>query len=275
MERAVKTIQQAILESDPKVHGCKFTIETNKIVKVAGVRHEIDVFVQTLPGSPYESTSIFECKDLKKPVSKNAVMILSKKVDAIRANRGFLVAKSLTKDAAAQLKCDERLRYIRCSHEIRDAFEGLEIMHTVHNTDHAGMGIKHRGVPPTEQPKKLVPSEAKCCLNGKPIDILQYGNQRILEMVAEDYKNNAAKYLHEGTHPSAGAVRIDFTPGEFTIDGKDIEYMTLEVRFMVTVRKRKLVSKFELEGQGRVFSYDEEDDSVFGKLPQIDIIQRK
>jgi len=51
LERAVRFIQEAILKSDSKLKGAKFTIESNKILTISGVRHEIDVFVKTLPGS--------------------------------------------------------------------------------------------------------------------------------------------------------------------------------------------------------------------------------
>ena len=274
LERAVRLIQEAILESDPKLRGSRFTIEKNKIVEVAGVHHEIDVYVKTLPDSAFESVLIFECKDWKKPVNKNEVMILAGKVDAIRANCGFLVARRLTKDAAAQVKSNQRIRFIQCSHEIRGAFDGLDVLDSVHNTDHASIGLKHRGVPPVELPPKIEIAAVKCRLNGQAVDIQAYANQCIHQIVAADYKANSAKYLNEGTHPSAGDIRIDFTPGQFTVNDEDIEWMTVEVRFTVTIRKRKIVSKFELEGHGAVFSYAEEEDGTFGKLPQIDIITR-
>src|SRR5204863_5895400 len=90
LERAVRLIQEIILSLDPKLKGAECSIESNKIVNVSGVHHEIDVFVKTLPGSPYESTLIFECKDWKDPVGKNEVIILAEKVNAVGASRGFL-----------------------------------------------------------------------------------------------------------------------------------------------------------------------------------------
>ncbi len=45
LEKAVSLIQDAILKSDPKFAGTKFTIETNKIDTSTGVRHEIDVLI--------------------------------------------------------------------------------------------------------------------------------------------------------------------------------------------------------------------------------------
>jgi hypothetical protein len=75
----VRLIQQTLLASDPKLKDSKFSIEANKIAVVGGTRHEIDLFVKTLPDSAYESTCIFECKDWKDPVGKNEVMVLAGK----------------------------------------------------------------------------------------------------------------------------------------------------------------------------------------------------
>lgn len=60
LETAVKFIQQTILETDPAMKGTKFSIETRKIVSIAGVRHELDVFIKTHPDSRFESSWVFE-----------------------------------------------------------------------------------------------------------------------------------------------------------------------------------------------------------------------
>jgi len=273
LERAVQFIQQTILQSDPHLEGVKFSIEANKIVVVSGVRHEIDVLVKTLPDSPYESTSIFECKNWEKPVGKNEVIILTEKVDAVRANRGFLVAKSISKAAKAQLELDKRLRFIRCSEDFLNISSlTMELIHTVHDMYQKTVSIKFRGVTPVEHPQQIELTEVICRLNNKPVDFLVYIEQHVAELVSNDYKEHSAKYLNEGTHPGEKTKQIDFHPGEFVLNGLDVENMNLLIRFMVIVRKQKLVSKFELEGQGRVFSFEEIDDRVIGKIPQINVV---
>jgi len=49
LEKAVRLIQEAILNSDPKMKGMAFTIESNKRDNSSGVLHEIDVLVKTQP----------------------------------------------------------------------------------------------------------------------------------------------------------------------------------------------------------------------------------
>src|SRR5258708_36340170 len=106
LEKAVRLIQETILKSDPKFAGTQFTIEHNKIERIAGVRHEIDVLVKTLPGSQYESKWIFECKNWDKPIGAKEVVSLAEKVKATGAARGFLVAREFTADAEAQANLD-------------------------------------------------------------------------------------------------------------------------------------------------------------------------
>lgn len=275
LERAVQFVQQTILQSDPHLQGVKFSIEANKIVVVSGVRHEIDVLVKTLPNSPYESTPIFECKNWEKPVGKNEVIILTEKVNVVRANRGFLVAKSISKDAMAQLELDRRLRFIRCSEDFLNISSlTMELIHSVHDMYQKTVLIKFRGATPAVHPQQIELTEVTCRLDNKPVTFSEYIEKHVAELVSHDHAENSAKYRNEGTHPGEETKQIDFHPGEFVLNGLDVENMKLLIRFMVTVRKQKLVSKFELEGQGRVFSFEEIDDRVIGTIPQINIVQR-
>src|SRR3989442_16023228 len=146
LERAVRFIQETILKSNPKMSGIEFSIETNKTL--TGVHHEIDVLVKTLPNSLCEATWIFECKNWKEPVGKNEVIVLAEKVDVLRANRGFLVAKRLTKDAEEQIKRDGRLSFIECTDDFLSPLNSLELIHAVHELQNVEVRVKERGVPP-------------------------------------------------------------------------------------------------------------------------------
>jgi hypothetical protein len=128
LEKAVGIFQEIIIESDPRLKVADCSVETTKVVTVAGVRHEIDVLVKTLGSSAYESTCVFECKNWKKPVSKNDVIILGAKVQALSANRGYLVAKTFSKDAEAQAKHDPRLSLVPCTEEFESVLNTLELL---------------------------------------------------------------------------------------------------------------------------------------------------
>jgi hypothetical protein len=64
LELAVHAIEAAILRSSPSYQEKTFGIEMKKIVTVAGVRHEVDIWVSVDLGRGYEAFFIFECKKL-------------------------------------------------------------------------------------------------------------------------------------------------------------------------------------------------------------------
>lgn len=179
LERAVKFLQQTILQSDPKLCGTKFTVESNKVLVVFGVRHEIDVLVTTVPGSPYQASWIFECKNWRKIVGKNEVIILAKKVAAIGANRGFLVAKRISKDAAAQIKLEDRLRFVPCADEFLSPLNTLELICTTHEILPTSVGIKERGVAAREQPRELDWRNQSCRFQSRPMKVASFLKQEI------------------------------------------------------------------------------------------------
>jgi hypothetical protein len=104
LEQAVKFITETILSSTPELKGTSCSIETKVRDNSSGVLHEIDVLVKTHLNSDYEATWIFERKNWPKPVDKNEIIILAEKVEALQASRGFIVAKSLTTEAQAQIE---------------------------------------------------------------------------------------------------------------------------------------------------------------------------
>lgn len=109
LELAVHAIEAVILASSPSSQGQPFTVERRKTVTVSDVHHEIDIYVTMGAAKGYESIFIFECKNWADPVGKNDVIILSEKIGAAVAQRGYFVAKQFTKDARAQAAKDPRI----------------------------------------------------------------------------------------------------------------------------------------------------------------------
>jgi hypothetical protein len=213
LERAVRFIQEAILESEPHLRGTGFTIESNKIVKVANVHHEIDVFIKTLPGSPYESTSIFECKDWQKPVGKNQVIELAEKVRATGATWGFLVARRLTKDAHAQLSLDRRLKFLRCSDNFFSPLY-LSLRHSMHDPLRKRVSVRFRNAAPGNHPPNLAAEGDNCLFHNRAMNFLAVAEEYFEKLVVEDGSRNHVKYDHGGTHFARLTQQLDFEPRE-------------------------------------------------------------
>ena len=274
LENAVKFIQETILSSDPQIKGSQFTIETNVRDKSSGVLHEIDVLVKTHPNSSYEATWIFECKNWAKPVDKNQVIVLAEKVEALRAGRGFLVAKSISKEAEAQFTHNPRLRFVRCTEDFWSPFNSAQILYSSIKVWPMQVKVRQRGVPPSDNPKRFDAKIVRCRVNNEPVAFLSFLKPVVDEIIREDQNNNAVRYLNEGTHDRNAAKIVEFTEGEFVLDDMDVESLVVAVYFWVTVRKKKILSKFEFEGQGRVFSFEPIESDESDENLEITLVQR-
>src|SRR5215472_7371246 len=112
LEAAVLAIEEHILRVSPNVKDKTYLIESNKIISVGGVRHEIDIFVTFELGPGYRPVYIFECKNWKEAVGKNEIIVFIEKIKAAGAQRGFFVAKSFTSDAEAQSRKEPRMELV-------------------------------------------------------------------------------------------------------------------------------------------------------------------
>lgn len=261
------------MRSDPEVVGKRFEIEANKIVTVDDVRHEIDVYVKTALGSPYEATWIFECKNWKEPAGKNEVALLAHKVQALGAARGYLVAGQLGKYGRAELKRTDRVDFIPCTDQVLSPFNNLQLIDTVHAMSLAQVSIKQRGVPPKVPPEKLNYKNVRCRCEGKPQTLTTFLEPHIRESLAEDARRNADKYRQPGKYRGEAAFELVGEPGELVINDLDVERMVVGLEFEVHTRRRKVQSKFEFEGRGRVFSLEPLDDFIPGKRLEVRVVQ--
>lgn len=252
LENAVRLIQQSILKNQPNLKDGEFTIEANKRVTVKGTRHELDLFVVRHPGTPYEASFVFECKDWKKPVSKNEVIILEAKVNAIAATRGILVAREISKDAAALIEANQRLQFHRCSESIWPLLS-TEIVHTVHD--------------PFAHTARVTPQTSSMPLPTNFVDaVCQWGNriapfrviadEQLKELVRYDQQARGYLYKSEGTHWFQGLRRIEFEPGECTVGGVELAVLEIIARYFVRVAVTLPKYRFSIDGQGQVHTFE-------------------
>ena len=107
LENAVRIIEEAILRKSPMYKENSFRIETRKIVIIAGIRHEIDIYVEIDCGGVYTAKFIFECKNWSSPVGKREIIVFADKINMVGAQQGFFVAKKFTRYAEAQAELGE------------------------------------------------------------------------------------------------------------------------------------------------------------------------
>ena len=251
LEIAVQTIEAVILASSPSLCGQPFNIERRKTIKVGGVHHEIDIYVN-VGAAGYESIFIFECKNWESPVGKNDPIILSEKIKAAVAQRGYLVAKEFTKDALAQAAQDPRITML------------------------TAIEYDPTNVPAPDGFHFTAPASAKCMTTfrvagtaGTKMEDLRVGGKvvrvRGIDVLLPNYLNSWLEALYadrlldfntidlpDGVHPMLATDERWFVAGECVIDGREMEHVRLDVAYGVQIIRPGVISDFEVATRGRV-----------------------
>lgn len=274
LENAVKLIIEAVLESDPKFKGQKFTIATKVRDMSSGVPNEIDVLVTSSPGTDYASKFIFECKNWKAPVGKDVIQLVSKVVEEVGATRGFVVARSITKYARDQIEKEPRVRFVRCSDDFLSPFSSAELIHTELDTFPPRVIVKWRTFSSGDTSLKFDPITTVCHLDSLPVNFLMYVHSQLAETTVEARKQNPSKFNNQGTHWIMLKQEIRYAEKEFQIHGLDVETLTIPFHAFVKCQRRKLVSKFELEDRGQAFTFEPIDTGDPEKPLEVQIITR-
>ena len=254
LERAVAAIERSILSAQPGLTESTFLMESRKIVEVGGVRHEIDIYV-TIDAAPgYQSRFIFECKNWMDAVGKNEIIIFSEKIDATSAQKGFFVAKSFTADAEAQAAKDPRIALLVANErDVADMPIPFE-MHFVHvENKHVQVHLRRRGSAATEQ-IQLDLERSNSVLRGTEADLRVCFVEWAEKARDKQMRTFPSGRLPEGSYERNASEAHKFEPGEFVVDGMDIEQADVSIDFSVHLVRPMVISHFEVATRGRVIS---------------------
>ncbi len=255
LESAVAAIEHHILSTSPNLREKTFLIESKKILVVDGVHHEIDVFVTIDLGDGYESVFIFECKNWSDAVGKNEIIIFEKKIEVARAQHGYFVAKSFTKDAESQAATNGRVDLLRASeHNPAITPRPFDFHTNLISPIHAETTFFVRGGDHSAL-KTLDLKVASAKLHGSAIGLCHYLNKWAEEAASKDVLHFRSERKKDDDYEREVASRRDFPPGEFVVDDRDIERAESFVRYNVRVVRPAIVSHFEVESRGRVVSF--------------------
>lgn len=273
LEESVYFIQKNILETDSKYRGQAFTIERNQIVFAGGVRHELDVVVKVQPGADYEALVLFECKNWKKKVGKNEVIIFSEKIRAVAASRGFIVAANWTKDAESQARKDSRVKLVKCSNDFQSPLSAVQMLHQT--TDLLNIEVHARIVGPDRLPT-IAPFDidAIWTMSGSPIVLRTFIKGQADRLYSEKFQQDHQRLQLEGTHEGVARGRILFDNGEMVSLNQELEWMELTCHYRVSNALQKLRSRFEVKGYGRTYSFEPINDAKSGKAITVTIVER-
>src|ERR1700735_310693 len=251
---AVCAIERHILAASPLLEESSFVIEQKKVVIVGEVRHEIDIFVTVDPASGYGSAHIFECKNWKKAVGKTEILDFSEKVRAVNAAHGYFVAKSFSRYAKAQAIKDSRITLLTASEQdpttsiLPNGFHMITAVPTHLDVTFYERGSNHATVVPVDI------FSARLRVRGAEMLLSDY-----LVPWADQAKNDhvlhfATGSLPEGRYEREACCTRKFEAGEFILNDKDIEMAAIWVQYYVDLHRPAIISHFEVETRGRVYS---------------------
>jgi hypothetical protein len=250
LEKAVRAVEKAIIATDPNLRERSFTLDLRKRVVIEGVLHEIDVWVTLGASHDYDAIFIFECKDWKRPVSKNEVVVLAEKERAVRAQRGFLVARAFTKSAYAQSLHDNRIQLVQLSDPpIFDRIEWTIFTRGDPDCSVEFLSKKGRWLPPA--PYQTLPA----VLKGQPIEIQDYLDLWVTELV-----ESLTEEFQVGNTSSVGVshtlkARSERGFSELRLGGKKIVKIVVRVELQVANVRPTIVSKYEMASRGRFWAF--------------------
>jgi restriction endonuclease len=254
LEIAVAAIERHILTRSPGLREDTFVIEGKKIIQVGGVHHEIDIFV-TIDSAPgYKSVFIFECKNWTDAVGKNEIVIFAEKIDAAKAQHGYFIAKSFTRDAEAQANKDPRIiLLIATEHDPT----GLPVPFDFHGVipELGSVDVCFRSWNSSNADDSPVDTTAVTAqFQGSAINLKEYLIKWAWEVCGESMRTFRSQRLPEGVYDRTAESIREFPKGELLLDGEPIKSATLHVPFKVRVF-RTVTSHFEVASRGRVVTF--------------------
>lgn len=254
LEAAVAAIEEEILKRSP-ASAAKPSVEKKKIIEVDGVRHEIDVYVTIDSAAGYKSIFIFECKNWQDAVGKNEIIVFSEKIDASQATGGYFVAKSFTSDAEAQAKKDARITLLLATdHDPSAQPYSVVLFAQIPKITNVNVKATVRGAKGLDT-VKLEFEKAQATYLGESISLLENARTWCRKTCDEDVQKQSKEPMIVGIHERVIASEQLFQPNEFILNGQDIEKLTYNIEYKLTVWLPPIISHFEVHSRGRFFRF--------------------
>jgi hypothetical protein len=267
LEKAVGAIEAMVFKNQPDLVGRNVTIRANKRLDDRGVHHEIDVIVYVDEGTAQQAIHAYECKNRKAPADKNDVIVFAHKMRILKAATGTVVAAKFTSDARAQAAQEPAIRLFTFTQDFWTCVDQFEWVATSYDVGTAKTTAHYRYPHPTE---RILTADSACLFNGRPTTLLALARSIMDEHFIGIRKSNELAAL-EGLHSRHTATSCEFDPGELMVDGHDVQYLSLDIPYLVSVRHARLVAKFNVHTRGGHYEFACEKDPFEGKVFSVEI----
>jgi len=257
LEDAIGLIEKLILSSNPSLKEDNFEIETRKIIKIHGVRHEIDVYVKIDHGSGYEAVFIFEAKNWKNKVGKNEIINFQEKVRASSAQSGFFVAREFTLDARNQAKLDSRIHLttVTSDFELEPFFPDFHII-AREKPGRCKINLHKAGKKGGDKKPTLIDLRSNSVVfEDRVVEGEEFSKELYEKAVEERLNRLPTNTFSAGEHEITHTMDIEF-PGGGKIGEHQFTKCTVEVTFPLMVYRPTIVAKFDIQSRGRVVNFE-------------------
>lgn len=258
LEQAVRRIETSIIQNVPGYSEAKFQIESKKIIVVAGVRHEFDLWVSARIAAGYESTFVFECRNREEKASKNDIIVFAEKVRVSNATKGFFIAKGFTQDALAQAALDARLVTLVAEEIDPESIDFRDLPFRTHfHEDQLYVGVFADG-----KQLRAFSMDLPLALRSERMPVGRFVQKWV------DQCKDLLPVLGwpAGEYPYAFESAVDFHRYEAFLAGMELTGLGVFSSGVVEVERAKVVSAFDVESRGRTIGYEFRGPMVMGDL---------
>lgn len=245
LEEAVAAIESYIFSVQPGLREASITFERNKILDIKGAKSEVDLIATAEFGKDLKAVFLFECKNWNKKVSKNEIIVFSEKVEELKAQKGFFIAKSFTRDAIGRALNDGRIDLVKVKTEF--SIESIPIGYYSSSIVSILLEVKGK-----EIPKGTVLNHATIIHDGRQVSLLDFKNGLLTQMQDEIYQVDPGLMLKE--HTFTREKIFDYEPGQLKFDNKTADGVKATIKLETKAITPVVQSKFDVEKRGRHYT---------------------
>lgn len=206
---------------------------------------DADVWVTILPGTPYQTCHIFECKNWKEAVGVEVVDRLQTKRGRLKAATATIVGQSFTAPARAAARIFD-ITLLRASPEFIPPIEiSAPILSKQPIHQQAQIYFTHANATAPVS----YPPQTEFTWNGKAArlsDVLAGPIERHLQSLPA----NDPRFRLEGRHGCSTSFGVEFDPGELLVAGREVKQIGLKIDYVAELIIPTRTICIGVEGRG-------------------------
>lgn len=267
LEKAVAAIEELIHRAHPSIDTRTVFAELNVKLDDHGVPHEVDVIVTVDPGRQSQEIHAYECKNRVEPADKNDVILFAHKLKILKAKSGALIARGFTAPAKLQAGRPPVVTLLPVTDQFWSAIDATEWVVRSYDVG----SVRARFIfNDTRSDPVVLPLDSLCIWSRQPMTA-----QRLVTLWVDEkffeIRHRDRSLRHESLLRHITNWTKRFEPGELVVDGRRVREAILTAPYAVSVRRSRLIAKFNVEGRGTFHEFVAAPDPFEGKVFSLEI----